>query len=77
MGLADAVAAEVTLEGLGDEDAAVGLLVGLDEGDKEAGEGGAGPVEGVRETVFAFGVFESEVHAAGLVVAEVGAAGDL
>lgn len=63
-------------EGFGEEDGAVGLLMGFDQGDEESGEGGAGAVEGVGEAVFAVGVFVAEVHAAGLVVAEGGTAGD-
>ena len=63
--------AEVRLEWSGEEDRAVGLLVGLEEGDVEAGEGGAGAVEGVAELVFAVLVLEAQRHAAGLVVAEI------
>ena len=75
--LLDLGGAEVGDEGLGDLDGAVGLLVLLEDGDEEAGEGGAAAVEGVAEDVFAVAVLEAELHAAGLVVAEAGAAGDL
>lgn len=62
---------EILLECFGDGDGAVGVLVLLEERDNEAWEGGAGTVKGVAEVVFTVGVFVAELHAAGLVVAEV------
>ena len=64
------------LKGLRDEDAAIRLLAGLEEGDVNAGQRGAGAVEGVAEAVFAFGVLEAEVEPAGLEILEIGATGD-
>ncbi|MFM8420523.1 MAG: hypothetical protein ACKOEQ_10435, partial [Verrucomicrobiota bacterium] len=52
----DDVGAEVGSQGFGDEDGAVGLLVGFDQGDEEACEGGAGAIEDVGEAVVAGGV---------------------
>lgn len=65
----------MALEGFGDLDGAVGLLVGLDEGDEEAGEGGARAVEGVAEAVLPVRILVAQVHAAGLIVSEVAATG--
>lgn len=48
----------------------------LKERDEETGKGGAGAVEGVAELVLSFCILEPELHAAGLVVGEAGAARD-
>ena len=45
----DHLGAQVGPQGLRDPDAAVGLLMGLDQRHEEPGEGGAGTVEQVRE----------------------------
>ena len=66
----EGVRSVIWLESLGDVDTPVGGLMLLDESDEETGEGGAGPVEGMAEMVFAFGVLVAELHAAGLIVAE-------
>ena len=57
-------------------DVAFGVLVLLKKGNEETGKGGAGSVEGVAEVVFPVGIFEAELHATSLVVAEAGATRD-
>jgi len=59
-----------------EEDGAIGLLVGFEEGDEESWEGGTGAVDGVTEVIFAVFGFEPESHATGLEVIEQGAAGN-
>ena len=65
------------MQRLGDGDAAVGLLVGLDQRHEQAGQCSAAAVEDVRVPVFAVGILVAQVHPAGLVVFAVGATGDL
>ena len=60
-----------------DADVAFWGLVLLKNGDEETGESGAGTIEGVAEGVVPLGVLVAELHAAGLVVAKAGAAGNL
>lgn len=76
MNSADGGGAEIGNEGFGDFDGAIGLLVLLEEGDVEAGEGGAGAIESERKAIFPIGVFEAGAHAACLIIAEAGAGGD-
>ncbi len=74
----DGFAVHVGLEGVGDADGAVGLLVVLEDGEIGAADGEAAAVEGVDELGFlgAFGLV-ADVGAAGLEALEVGAGGDL
>src|SRR3569623_393391 len=76
-GLGDLFRAEVAAERFRDADAAVGLLVGLEERDVEPREGCARAVERVTEAVFAVFILVAQVHAPRLIVAEIAAAGNL
>ncbi len=76
-GFGDFFGTEMAPEGFRDEDAAVGLPVGLEQGNVDAGQRGAGAVEGVAEAVFAVGILEPEVQPAGLEILEIRAARDL
>src|SRR5258705_10583134 len=73
----DPVRFEVRLQRFGNEDASVRLLPGFDEGDKEASQGGAAPIENMGQDVLTRGILEPKIHAAGLKIFAVGAAGYL
>ena len=68
--LTNALCPEVGNESFGDANAAVGLLVLLNQCHIEAWEGCARSVEGVADLIFAIGILKAEAHPAGLVVAE-------
>ncbi len=73
----DGFGAKVVMKRLGQCDRAVGLQSAFQQGDKEAGERGAGAVDGMAEAVFAVFAFVADVPAAGLEIAEAAAAGDV
>ena len=73
----DLQAAHVGLQHLGDGHAAVGLEVVLQEGDQHTRRRDAGVVQGVGQVALAVGALDADVQAAGLGVAQVGAAAHL
>ena len=59
---------QISVQRRGNGNAAIGLLIGFDQGDEQTREGGAAAVQDVGKFVFAGLAFETEVHAAGLEV---------
>ena len=77
LGYEDFRAAHVRAQHLGNDDAAVGLQVVLEERDEHTRRGDAGVVERVGEIILAVLALDADVQAAGLRIAEVRAGADL
>ena len=73
----DAVSLKVVAQWFRDEDGAVDLLVGFDDGHKEACQGHPAAVQHVRQLIAALLCLEAQFHAAGLKVLGIRNAADL
>ena len=71
------LAAHVGTQHLGDGDGAIGLQVVFQEGNEHTGRSHTGVVEGVGQIALAIGALYPDAQAAGLSVAQVGAAAHL
>src|SRR5271156_370073 len=67
---------EIRPERFGDENVAVRLLAGFEQGDVEPRQGDAGAVESVAENIFPFAVLVTQIHPARLEILEIAARGN-